>query len=65
MLQPDLSPRDQELLDVGIFAINQAHTEGKITLIEWIRLRREWAARVLEDPDEMIDGAYADSCLDS
>ncbi len=65
MLQPQPSPRDKELLDFGIYAINQAYNEGKITLKEWVRLRFAWMSRVLEDTDEMIEGNYSDQYLDS
>lgn len=64
MLQPQPSPRDKELLDSGLFAINQAFNDGKINLKEWVRLTTEWAHRVLDD-DEDVEGCYSDQCLDS
>ncbi|HLW02169.1 MAG TPA: hypothetical protein VKT82_26175 [Ktedonobacterales bacterium] len=64
MLQSQLNPRDQELLELGLFAINQAHNEGKINLKEWQRLSAEWARRVLDD-DEDVEGCYSSECLDS
>lgn len=65
MLQPQPNPRDDELLSFGLNAINQACSDGKITLKEWVRLRHDWTVRVLEDPDEMIEGEYSDHFLDS
>lgn len=64
MLQPVPNPRDRELLEAGLFAINQAFNEGKITLKEWVRLTAEWARRVLDD-DEDVEGCYSSECLDS
>ena len=67
MLQPEpnLSPRDLELLEGGLFAINQAHNEGKLTLKQWVRLSAEWRRRIIEEQDEMLGGDYAQDCLDS
>lgn len=65
MLQPQPSPCDDELLSFGLNTISQAYNDGKITLKEWVRLRFAWIGRVFEDTDEMIEGAYADDCLDS
>jgi hypothetical protein len=65
MEQPGLSPEDEELLNAGLLAINQAHVEGKITLKEWVRISREWANRVLRDRDEMFSGDLPGDCLDS
>lgn len=64
MLQPQPSPRDKELLDSGLFAINQACNEGKITLKERVRLSSEWEHRILDD-DEDVEGCYSPDYLDS
>lgn len=65
MLQPQPNPRDQELLNYGLAEINAALHDGLITLKEWVRIRADWVHRIVDDPDEMIADAYADSCLDS
>ncbi|HEY7348096.1 MAG TPA: hypothetical protein VH599_07220 [Ktedonobacterales bacterium] len=63
--QPHLSTRDDELLRSGLAAIADAYANGLITLKERIRLSQEWSSLVLDEPDEMLEGAYADEYLDS
>ena len=35
----------------GLFAINHAYNEGKITFKEWLELSREWALKIIEQYD--------------
>ena len=58
------SSSDEDVLASGLLGINQAYTEGKITLKEWMRLTHEWAVSVQAEHDEMLDDDRPDCLTD-